>query len=332
MAYSSFDSTDNKKLIRQYWNARLLEFFVKTFGKKLIYFGLPAPNAEDIFEWIDYLDLVFAFQCRNYPAPSDPSQSDVAIRTLEKNLNSLQRKQLLTDFSIYDGYIEEVIINGKDNVNQKFELKDFITVYNLDFCNEITNPQTIYNETTQKEEPVYKLETIKRIIDIQRSNNALPFKFVIFLTVVSNLWETEAHNFTDLLSTDPKFKDYFFKISKARNFEKNVRILKLYIYQTLTSFLCANNYIPEFLPPIIYEGGSDHYLAHFTIIGTFETTLGRAAIPKQPIEDIFYNGFIVPDMKKKILKPWFLGSIERAPNPDPVSIFTKTEVYNKLWK
>jgi len=164
MANSSFESTDNKKVIRHTWNTELLRFLVATFKKKLLYFGLPAPNAEDIYDWSEFLEYVVAFQCRDYPNPSDPDQNDIAIRTLEKNLNVLQRKKIISDFIIYDGYIEEVITNKKDNINQKFELKDFITVFNLDFCNAITNPLSIFNEKTQKTEIVYKLEIIKKIL------------------------------------------------------------------------------------------------------------------------------------------------------------------------
>ncbi|MCX6262780.1 MAG: hypothetical protein NTY95_18415 [Bacteroidia bacterium] len=330
---SRFYSTLNKQIIRKYWNAPLLEFLMKKFEKKLAYFGLPSPQAEDINDWIDYIDFIVAFQCRHYPFPSDPSQSDKAIRELEFNLNDLMRKKKISDFQLYDGYIEEVIINRKDNDNQKFDLKDFITLYNLDFCNEITVPQEVLNEKTGAFETVYKLHVIKRIIDHQRENNSMPFKFVILLTVKASFWQTEADDYKKQMKVDPVVGGYLDKISSLKGIEKNMRILRPYVFHTLSSILCSNNYIPEFLPVVLYRGTGIHDLVQFTVICTYEDTVGRSAISRQSFNDFLNQSFLTPNSNKNQMEPIISENIhEVLADSNPINLFTTTLVYDEFWK
>lgn len=330
---SSFNSTSNKVIIRKYWNAPLLEFLTQTFRKKLAYFGLPSPQAGDLNDWIDYLDFIIAFQCRNYPYPSDPSQSDKPVRELESNLIKLMRQKKIIDFQLYDGYIEEVIINGKDNDNLKFDLNDFITLYNLDFCNEITFPQEVFNEKKGSYEPVYKLHVIKKIIDLQRTNNATPFNFVILLTVKANFWKTEADDYIKQMKLDPIVGSYLDKISLLKGIDKSVRILKPYVIHTLSSILCSNNYIPEFLPVVWYKGSGNNDLAQFTIVCTYENTVGRSAISRQSFETLLNQGFITPNSTTKQMEPIISKFIIEIPSdPTPINLLKSTSVYDEFWK
>lgn len=330
---TDFNPTDNKRIIRREWNAPLLLFLYQQFNKKLAYFGLPSPLAEDIHDWIDFIDYVIAFQCRKYPFPSDPSQDDTHIRELELRLNNLMRQKRINDFQLYDGYIEEVLINGKDNDNLIFDLRDFITLYNLDFCNEITFPQKVLNETTGKEELIYKLHVIKKILDIQSHNNSLPYKFVFFLTVKATFWETEASDYLERVKDDPIYGIYLSGLEDLIGIEKSVRILRAYIFQTITHLLCANSYIPEFLPVVKYRGSGPHTLVQFTIVCTFEPTFGRAAISLQNPLDFLKQGFLEPDTAINHLSPIAFDSIgEITPSSDSVTLFTNSKVYEQFWQ
>jgi len=328
-----FTPTDNKRTIRRQWNAPLLSFLKEHFNRKLVYFGLPSPKAEDIDDWIDFIDYVIAFQCRNYPLPSDPSQDDAPVRELELKLNNLMRKKRIIDFQLYDGYIEEVIINGKDNDNLKFDLRNFITLYNLDFCNEITIPQTIINQTTGNEETVYKLHVIKKIIDIQRQNNSIPFKFVLFLTVKANFWQIEANDYLKCVKNDPIYGKYLEAINNLSGIDRSVRILRAYIFQTLTGLLCANSYIPEFLPVVMYHGSGPHILAQFSIICTHEETIGRTALSRQNPIRFLNQGFLVPDSENNLIRTRSFNAIgEINPPSNPIELFTNSDVHDQFWK
>ena len=331
MSNSQFKSGTNKQTIRNLWNSPLLNFLVSKFKKKLIYFGLPSPEAEDLNDWIEFIDYVIAFQCREYPKPSNPNQNDNAILELEKKLNRFERIDKIKGYDLYDGYIEEVIINGKDNSGLPLKLNDFITLYNLDFCNEITYPQSIYNAKSNKYEKVYKLQIIKNIIDLQRSNNDDPMKFVLFLTVNARLWEPEAKKFVQIMSNEPVFGPYLKSISKLSGLEQSYRIHKAYVFHSLSSFFCTNNYVPEFLPVIKYKS-SKHTLLHFSVIGTFEETPGRPVLPKQDKESFLSHSFLKPNKTLKVLE--FEKNIKLAElniDNDPVNSFTKTLVANEMW-
>jgi len=66
---------------------------------ELIYLGLPGPQALDLLEWVDYIDQVIAFQCREYPEPSSVNQSPEKVLELEAKLVGFERHGKLTTFS-----------------------------------------------------------------------------------------------------------------------------------------------------------------------------------------------------------------------------------------
>lgn len=81
-----------KRAIREKWSKPLIKFVHDVLGHKLTYLGLPSPDAHDIVEWIDYIDYVIAFQCREYPKPSSVTQPEDAVLKLEDKLRELERK------------------------------------------------------------------------------------------------------------------------------------------------------------------------------------------------------------------------------------------------
>ena len=108
---STFISSKNKDFIRSNWGKPLLHFICTELKCKLIYMGLPSPEAKDIKEWIDYLSKVIAFQCRVYGKTSNPEQPMDSIFKLEEILSNFEREKKLEPSVVYDGYIEEVILN-----------------------------------------------------------------------------------------------------------------------------------------------------------------------------------------------------------------------------
>ncbi|ADQ78170.1 hypothetical protein Palpr_0008 [Paludibacter propionicigenes WB4] len=329
---SHFSPTLNKEIIRSKYNAPLLNYLTTTFKRKLVYFGLPSPDAGDIHEWIEYIEFVIAFQCREYPKPSDPNQSAEAVKRLEFNLVDLQRKGKILDFNLYDGYIEEVIINGKDNDLLEFKLDKFITLYNLDFCNEVTSPQKIFNTKKGEFETIYKLNIIKMILALQNKNNSHPHKFVLFLTLNANFWNVEAKDFEEIIKKDVRLGEFIETVSKLNGLEKDIRMLKAYVFKTLSDTLSVNNYTPHFLPVVRYNNNPFN-LVQFTIIGTYEETFGRNAIIKQNILDFLNEGFISPNLETSEMTNSVNQAIpEIKSETNPVSSFCKSEVYNDFWQ
>src|ERR1035437_7117838 len=108
-------NSESKVFIRNNWDKPLLKLIEKKTGNKLLYVGLPSPEAEDIDAWIEHLRVVIAFQCRKYGELSDPKQDRKDILKLHEKLLSYEREMKLENFIVYDGYIEEVVLRGYDN-------------------------------------------------------------------------------------------------------------------------------------------------------------------------------------------------------------------------
>lgn len=294
----NFVDHPTKTIIRERWCKPLLNHVYEKSGCKFVYMGLPAQNALDILCWIKYLRKVIVFQCRKYGLPSHPGQSKEEIEKLNTLLSDLEKKGLIDTYSLFDGYIEEVILKGEDNSRNKFSQNDIVTVYNLDFCNALTSPLEIWDWEHHTFKKRYKVEAIRNLLEIQR-NIPLPDeqkKFIMFLTVHSQFWETEA---SKLLKIDDSasllsYKDELMKL-KLDDKEKNLRLLRLFVFQCLKHHFCDCNFSPDFLPPIYYKGiGKENWLVCFTIIGTYFSGASPAGIatPSQDLSAILKNKFL----------------------------------------
>ncbi len=264
-----------KSLIRNKWSKPLLKFISKRFKKKLIYLGLPSPAAEDIDDWIEYIDEVIAFQCREYAKPSNINQSREEIVKLEEKLNEYERKGQINSFTVYDGYIEEVILKGIDNFHKEFTQSNTIKVYNLDFCNSITSPI----EFTDKEGNVksaYKFNAVKKLLRIQSELEENQQEFILFLTIHASFKGEELQDFINNPDTN-EHEELINKYNSECGVKKNSRILRLFVIDTLQNFFRENCFVPHFLPTILYKGLKNTPLLHFTVIGLREKSeVGRA--------------------------------------------------------
>jgi len=281
-----------KKMIRKEWAKPILSYLHNVLGKKLIYLGLPDVEAFDVSEWVDLLDKVYAFQCREYPKPSHSDQSREKILALENTLRAFERKQLLSTYDVYDGYIEEVILRGYDNTpdTKEFFLEDVVTVYNLDFCGQVTSPIEYVDRKGNKQQ-AYKFDAIKRLMNFQSQLSFPNKKFVLFITLHCSYDGKEF----ELFQANPPnqdIKNYMqptFSLSKG---DKAPYWIKAFVHYNLTQFFTINNFIPEFLPVIYYRGDNNHPLLFFTVIGTQVSSSGGVVMPLQRIADVLYGNFV----------------------------------------
>lgn len=323
-----------KRAIREKWSKPLIKFVHDVLGHKLTYLGLPSPDAHDILEWIDYIDYVIAFQCREYPKPSSVTQPEDAVLKLEDKLRELERKAQLTSFSLYDGYIEEVLIRRKDTVGKVYEQDRIVTVYNLDFCNAISNALPYFDEAKKKRQ-AYKSDAIRQLLRFQSdvSTRSLPAKFVMFLTIHSDFFGREQKRFLNE-AQGSDLKRYFRKISRLRASEKNLRMLKAYVYQILERFFSTSQFSAEFLPAIYYQGvdSGDHenWLLHFTMIGTHNRNPSGLA-PCFPAAESFLNQKFLCIRGSQFCSMNTDGIHEINANRSSVSAFCDSRLFRELW-
>ncbi|MCK5058222.1 MAG: hypothetical protein KAT34_16335 [Candidatus Aminicenantes bacterium] len=318
-----------KVLIRKEWSKKIIEFIKRKLGKKIIYLGLPSPNAEDIMEWLEYIDEVIAFQCREYPEPSNPDQSREKVIRLEQRLNELERQQKIETYAVYDGYIEEVLLRGRDNSNIDFFQNDAITIYNLDFCNQITSPIS-FTDKKGELKSAYKFDAVKELMNHQSNVNTQSKKFIMFLTMQCGYDGKELHDFITHHG-DKSVSTYMKQVKKipGESMRKS-RFLKSYVLDSLKDYFKTEGFIPEFLPVIFYEGVGGYKLLQFTVLGTSKTEKTGTAPFFQSISELLWQKFIIAS--EKGFKLMNAENIEETDvNLDPRKIISSSKTYEKLW-
>lgn len=327
-----FKDHPSKKVIRMEWGKPLIQFIHNALGYKFIYLGLPGPQALDLLKWIDYIEGVIAFQCRSYPNPSSIQQPRDKVKDLEHKLRELERQGKLKTFSIYDGYIEEVILRGRDTLGNLFSQNEIVTIYNSDFCNGITSPLKVADDKGEIHK-YYKSQAIRRLLEVQRDimSSHRAKKFVMFLTIHSYFLDEEAKKF--FKSTDSAaVKKYMAKITTLKERERSVRKLKVYIFDTLKSFFSDCEFTPEFLPIIFYKGSEGQWLLLFTIIGTHsQGCVSRAEVFQNP-DGFLSQQFLTVQGENIIQMPNPRKFPEDYCHPDPVKHFEHSELFRRLWR
>lgn len=328
-----FKNTIQKEIIRTQWCKSLIKFVHEKLRYKLIYLGLPGPQALDLLEWIDYIDQVIAFQCRDYPKPSSISQSRNKVLELENKLRDFERQGKLTTFSLYDGYIEEVALRGRDINGNHLSQNNVVTIYNLDFCNGITFPLEVKDDKGNIQK-YYKFDAIRRLLEIQRdiSSQTICKKFIMFLTVHSSFWEEEAEHFISQAESEP-LKEYFLKINSLHGASKRIRLLKAYIFDTVKKYFCNYDFTPEFLPVINYEGAGlnrRNWLLLFTIVGA--ENKGISGAPCFQNSGAFLNQKFLTVCNRTItISLDQVGITEVNGFQNSVEAFKNSECYKQLW-
>lgn len=165
-----------KKTVREAWNTPLLQFLNSEHGFRYRYMGLPGIDILDLQLWRHMIDEVVAFESRAKPENNDPDgrRNVLALRT--------KMRQQGINGHAYFGSMEEVVILGRDQDGAKYDQSKLVTLYNLDFCDEISSPVQTLNAGSQ----VWRFEAIRHILRDQKAcyeqGDASGY-FVLLLTV-----------------------------------------------------------------------------------------------------------------------------------------------------
>jgi hypothetical protein len=324
-------STANKNFIRQQWNQPIIKFLSKRVDEKLVYIGLPSPEAADIKQWLEYIKSVFAFQCRDYGSSSIPSQSRESILKLEDFLRQLERQGKIDDYVVYDGYLEEVVLKGFDNSPNEIEFNTdrFITLYNLDFCNDIASPIE-YVDKNGDTKKVYKFNAIQRLLEIQKSLSKVSNKFIFFLTVHCSYNGAELQNFTNNPPND-HINNYIKQYQKLKGDKKNAEIVRLFVCHNIQKYFAASSFSYHILPVIKYQGINDTPLLHFAVLGVHSNPTAEGVANYQSLDKIIKQKFVTINFEQ-FENEAILEEEQHIDNIDPISIFTNSKTFNDLWK
>ncbi len=328
---NEFNDHPVKQVIREQWCKPLIKHLYEKLGYKLTYLGLPGIDAIDILAWIDYLNKVIAFDIGYYPKPYNKTKAEENIAVLSNILNELETNGSIETYSLFHGYIEDVVLKGMDLNRTPFKLNEVVTIYNLDFCNPLTAPQKIIDPISGEVYSFYKSEVIRRLLELQRNHSSTNknTKFIFHITVHSAFWEAEAEN---LFSGDniDLYNQYTKSLAELDEQEKNIRLLRLYMIDVIKTQFCSNQFIPEFLPTLYYNGTTDNWLLCFTVIGTYIRSAAGKAPFYQSTEKLISEKFLQPnDINIKHLIQNF---VREANCPkDPVEAIQELKSYKEIW-
>lgn len=256
-----FKDNPQKCVVREEWDTPVIELLSREWAREYLYFGLPGPKAIDVTLWRDLLRRVIAFELEAKDA--DDPRSKVVELTRVLTLLGL-------DFEVFFGPLEEVLLSGEDLDQKPFRLQDFVTLFNLDFCNAITGGfQTLSGRH------FLRFEALRQIVAIQRDlyrKGGFPY-FVLLLTVHASFNKKRVISYFDDVVVQPEIAQYVSSAVKKKPYTggttvRHPDVLKAFVFSCLGDYLRGQNVSAYFLPPVTYQGTSANSpMIHFFVIG-----------------------------------------------------------------
>lgn len=268
-----FHDHPRKRVVRSQYDTPLLRGISQRLAIEYVYLGLPGPKMHDIAEWGGLIRRIIAFE-----RPSRPPRSARADFTeLQVNLvaNGLP-------FDVYYGDMETVVIWGHDIDDRPFVQEEMITLYNLDFCDNISSKidipplfDGIGDGTTQKE--CMRFEALRRLLRLQAqlyAGGGDP-RFVMLITVREGLdgaairaWREadnpqEVRQWLNKALGKKDVPDGYVFVSPD--------VLKPFVFSCFRSYCGGLNIASYFLPMVRYHGlsGAGSPMAHFAVLCRF---------------------------------------------------------------
>ena len=245
--------TDAKRAIREQWNTPLLRELHHRHGFRYRYMGLPGVDLLDVKLWKDMIEEVIAFEV--------PAKITRRNQDRRRNINSLKRnlRLLRIPHSAFYGPMEEVVVLRSDYDGQIYEQNNLVTLYNLDFCDEIASRI----ETKRHGRPIWRFEALRLIFRDQIQafqQNGGPTYFIALLTVRNQI---NSERLRDLLSGNlyGDTQSYLESCGGINSLPlqgpligSHFWALKAFIHNMLRQYLTNPNISATFFPLVRYEG------------------------------------------------------------------------------
>lgn len=239
-----------KQTVRQHWNAPLLSHLHKNYGVRFRYLGLPGVDLLDVLMWKSMIEEVIAFE-----PPNKFGDSRQSITALRRNLSIHN----INGYAYY-GSFEEVVMLRKDFEGKAYTQGKLVTLYNLDFCDEISSAVAT-SEGTRK---VWRFEAIRQVLADQkecyRQDQSQDY-FLIFLTVRNQIHSTKVRQYLrkSLFEETSNYKracDLINEIPSDHVYlnGSHTWALKAFIFNSLCQFFGNPVLDVLFFPQVLYDG------------------------------------------------------------------------------
>lgn len=245
--------TPSKRAVRELWNTPLLRDLNVQYGVRYRYMGLPGVDLLDVKLWRDMIDHVIAFEVPARPK-GDDRQGRRHILALRRNLQVLG-----VPGHAFFGPMEEVVVLGHDYDGNQYYQKDVITLYNLDFCDEVASRIS----TREQGEQMWRFEAIRQILRDQQQafqQHGEPSYFIVLLTVRDQI---DAEKLRTFLSGN-LYNDTRVYLEACGGIDSlpsqgplvgtHTWAIKAFIYDVLRQYLANPNISATFFPLVRYLG------------------------------------------------------------------------------
>ena len=245
--------TPGKRAVREQWNTPFLRLLNKEHGFRYRYMGLPGVELLDVKLWRDMIDEVIAFEVPARRTPEDPEG--------RRRILALRRELQLLGIPghAYFGPMEEVVVLRQDYDGKRYDQNKVITLYNLDFCDEVASRIS----TREQGEQVWRFEAIRQILRDQQQayqQYGEPSRFILLLTVRDQI---DAGKLRNLLSGN-LYDDTSAYLQSCGGMNSlppqgpllgtHTWALKAFIHNTLRQYLANPHVSATFFPLVRYRG------------------------------------------------------------------------------
>lgn len=253
---ATFD-TPGKRAVRESWNSPILRFLNEEHGLRFRYMGLPGVDLLDVKLWQDMIEEVVAFEIPARATPNDPDGRR-NIRQLRRNLQFLG-----VPSRAFYGPLEEVVILRRDYEGNAYQQNKVVTLYNLDFCDEIASRI----ETKERGEQLWRFQAIRQILHDQHEafqRTQRPSYFMVLLTIRDQIDGGKLRRFlAENLYDDTQ--DYVQTCGGIEEvppqgplFGTHTWALKAFVHNILRQYLSNPNISATFFPVVRYKGTPIH--------------------------------------------------------------------------
>lgn len=321
-----FDTQD-KKTVREVWNTPLLRYLHDNHQIKYRYLGLPGVDLTDIKLWKDMIEEVIAFELPD--AGLDERKSIIQLR------RNLELVLVRVPCKAYYGSIEQVILVREDIDGLKYTQTKLVTLYNLDFCDEITSK--IFTKEGAK---CLRFELIRQLLTDQHEcyrNNPELNIFIMLLTARNQTSSKFMKSYLfDEEDLDTSTHSFVKEANKVRPIpSENIALikdygwaLKAFIFNTIRSYLATPHLTCLMFPMVKYTGQAvsriiTSPMMHWMFLCKFED-------PQLPKPKVYPKNFL---FKSSLTVSGKSISMSKGPGEvynsmvDPLTMFKEYERY-----
>lgn len=248
---ATFVDNPDRWVVREQWNTPFLRYLNTTYGIRYRYCGLPGVNLIDVNLWRDMIDDVVAFE-----PPSKNGDPRAGIDGLRRNM----RVRGIPGRA-YWGSFEEVLILGRDYEGTSYVQEKVVTLYNLDFCDEISSRV----QTREKGRRAWRFEAIRRAMRDQVDcfqRDGGPRHFVLMITVRNQINADKIRSFlspTSLSGDTQRFHEqcssrHAIPSGREPLIGSHTWALKTLLFNMLCSYLGNPHISALFFPQVMYHG------------------------------------------------------------------------------